>query len=307
MSLYYPEGQLIGRAENRAAMQSISALREAMLKETVLEARAVKCDKDHNLHISLGVMEGVIPRAEGAVGIAEGTVRDIALISRVGRPVQFTVTGIGRTPEGGYSALLSRKRAQEKCAEEYLSRLAPGDVIPAVAAHMENFAVFCDIGAGVTALLPIDSISVSRIPHPCARFVPGQQIKAVVKSRDELGRITLTHKELLGTWEENAARFAPGETVPGVIRSVESYGVFVELTPNLAGLAEYDEKYVAGSECAVYIKNMIPQRMKIKLIIVDAGPVKSAPPAGEYFFTGQHMDRWRYSPEGCEKVVETVF
>lgn len=307
MSLYYPEGLLIGRAENRAAMGSISALREAMLKETVLEARAVKCDKDHNLHIALGPMEGVIPRAEGAVGIADGTVRDIALISRVGKPVQFTVTSIGRAPEGGYAALLSRRRAQEKCAREYLSRLVPGDVITAVASHMENFAVFCDIGAGVTALLPIDSISVSRIPHPCARFVPGQQIRAVVKSRDDLDRITLTHKELLGTWEENAARFAPGETVPGIIRSVESYGVFVELTPNLAGLAEYDEKYAAGSECAVYIKSMFPRRMKIKLIIVDAGAQKAAPPPGEYFFTGQHMDYWRYSPEDCEKTVETVF
>ena len=307
MSLYYPEGLLIGRAENRAAMGSISALREAMLKETVLEARAVKCDKDHNLHIALGPMEGVIPRAEGAVGIADGTVRDIALISRVGKPVQFTVTGIGRAPEGGYTAVLSRRRAQEKCAREYLSRLVPGDVITAVASHMENFAVFCDIGAGVTALLPIDNISVSRIPHPCARFVPGQQIRAVVKSRDEMDRITLTHKELLGTWEENAARFAPGETVPGIIRSVESYGVFVELAPNLAGLAEYNETYAAGSECAVYIKSMLPRRMKIKLIIVDAGAQKAAPPPGEYFFTGQHMDYWRYSPEDCEKTVETVF
>ena len=34
-------------------------------------------------------------------------------------------------------------------------------------------------------------------------------------------------KELLGTWQENAARFAAGQTVVGVVRSVESYGVFI--------------------------------------------------------------------------------
>jgi small subunit ribosomal protein S1 len=135
----------------------------------------------------------------------------------------------------------------------------------------------------------------------------GQSIKAAVFARDAEGRITLTHKELLGTWRQNADLFAVGETVPGIVRSVESYGVFVELTPNLAGLAEYDGKYTAGSECAVFIKNMIPQRMKIKLIIVDAGAAKAAPPPAEYFFTGRHMDRWRYSPEDCEKTVETVF
>ena len=38
--------------------------------------------------------------------------------------------------------------------------------------------------------------------------------------------ITLTHKELLGTWEENIAMFQTGETVAGIIRSVEPYGIF---------------------------------------------------------------------------------
>ncbi|MCH5198635.1 MAG: S1 RNA-binding domain-containing protein [Oscillospiraceae bacterium] len=307
MSVFYPEGFLFSRAENRAALTSITALREAMLKETVLEARAIKCDKEHNLHIDLGCMEGIIPREEGAVGILDGSVRDIALISRVGKSVQFTVTDIKRSPEGKYEAILSRRRAQEKCAEEYLSSLVPGDVINAVAAHIESFAVFCDIGAGVNALLPIDSISVSRIPHPSARFFTSQPIKAVVKSRDEKGRIVLTHKELLGTWSENAALFTPGETVPGIIRSVESYGIFVELTPNLAGLAEYGDNFEEGSRCAVFIKNIIPERMKIKLIIVEAGLERAAPKQEKYFFTGSHMDIFRYSPDESGKVIETRF
>ena len=307
MNVYCPEGFLSGRAENRAALASVSALREAMLRETVLEARAVKCDKDHNLHIALGCMDGVIERAEGAVGIREGEVRDIALISRVGKSVQFVVTEICRDAAGRLFARLSRRRAQEKCAGEYLAKLRPGDVIDAVVSHMESFAAFCDIGAGVNALLPIDSISVSRIPHPSARFFTGQAIRAAVRARDEKGRLVLTHKELLGTWAENAAMFSVGETVPGIIRSVESYGVFVELTPNLAGLAEYNDAFTAGEECAVFIKNMIPRRMKLKLVIVDAGAQTAAARPARYFFTGSHMDRFTYSPEGCEKTGETVF
>ncbi|MBQ7637303.1 MAG: S1 RNA-binding domain-containing protein [Clostridia bacterium] len=307
MNIYYPEGQLIGRPENRAALSSVSALREAMASGAVLEARAVKCDKEHFLHVDLGCMQGLIPRSEGALGITDGSVRDIALISRVGKSVQFTVTDIKKNDAGKYEAALSRRRAQEKCAEEYLDKLMPGDVIGAVASHIESFGVFCDVGAGVTALLPIDSISVSRIPHPGARFFSSQPIKAVVRSRDERGRILLTHKELLGTWEQNAALFSAGETVPGVIRSVESYGIFVELTPNLAGLAEYSERYSEGERCAVYIKNIIPERMKIKLIIVDSGMEKPPAKQTEYFFTGRHMDVFRYSPDVSEKVVETVF
>ena len=307
MTEYYPEGYLQGTPSNRAALMSVSSLREAMLKETVLEGRAVKCDKEHNIHVNLGFAAGIIPRAEGALGIADGSVRDIALISRVGKAVQFTVTEILRDGGGRFTAVLSRRRAQEKCAEAYLDGLVPGDVIPAVVTHMESFAAFCDVGAGVNALLPVDSISVSRIPHPAARFFTGQQIRVLVRARDPRGRLTLTHKELLGTWAQNAARFSPGETVPGVIRSVENYGVFVELAPNLAGLAEYDERYAPGAACAVYIKSMLPERMKIKLIIVDAGAGRAAPPQTEYFFTGAHMDRFVYSPPGCDRLVETVF
>ncbi len=47
-------------------------------------------------------------------------------------------------------------------------------------------------------------------------------------------------RELLGTWQENAARFRAGQTVTGVVRTVTDYGAFIALTPNLCGLAEPD-------------------------------------------------------------------
>ena len=80
----------------------------------------------------------------------------------------------------------------------------------------------------------------------------------------------MTLKELLGTWEENAALFSAGETVPGIIRSIETYGIFVELTPNLTGLAELKEGVSVNENAAVYIKSIIPERMKIKLVILDS-------------------------------------
>ena len=88
-----------------------------------------------------------------------------------------------------------------------------GDIIDAKVTHLESFGAFCDIGCGNIALLPIDAISVSRISHPKDRFTVGDSIKVIIKSIAEDGKITLSHKELLGTWEENAAMFAPGQTV----------------------------------------------------------------------------------------------
>lgn len=307
MQNFKPEGQTILTPSNRAALSSPSALHEACITNETLEARALLCDKEHNLRVDLGCMYGIIPHNEGALGIDDGSVRDIALISRVNKPVMFKIIGFQKDENDREYAILSRKAVQRECMDNYISRLCPGDVITAKVTHMENFGVFLDIGAGINGLLPIDSISVSRIPHPSVRFSVGQTIRVVVKSIDEQGRITFSHKELLGTWEQNADEFAPGETVPGIVRSVESYGIFVELTPNLAGLAEYSAGISAGCHAGVYIKSMLPERMKIKLIIVDAFEAEYPTPPIKYFTELDHIDKWVYSPAECSKIIESDF
>ncbi len=307
MKIFKPEGQIISTEENKKYLSSKFSLRDAFYSEAVLEGRVTRCDSEHNLHVDLGCMKGIIPRSEGAVGIEEGTVRDIALISRVNKPVSFVVTGFRSDSSGETLALLSRRKVQHDCTQSYISSLKPGDVIPATVSHIEGFGVFCDIGAGLSALMPIDSISVSRIPHPSARFSPGQNIFAVVRSIDESGRITLSHKELLGTWEENSELFSVGETVPGIVRSVEKYGIFVELSPNLAGLAEFSEGIEPSSHASVYIKSIIPSKMKIKLIIVDSFDANYPVEPLKYFIKEGHINTWTYSPSESDKIIETVF
>ena len=302
---FLPEGNLIDTKENKAALSSIQTLNEAAAKETVLEARALVCDQNHNLIVDLGCIKGIIPRFEGAVGIAEGTVRDIAIISKVGKPVCFTVTAITTDESGEKIAVLSRRRAQELCVMHYISTLTVGDIIEATVTHLEPFGAFCDIGCGIASLLPIDSISVSRISHPCDRFSPGDRIRAVIKSIEN-GRITLSHKELLGTWEENAEMFSAGQTVSGVIRSVEDYGIFVEITPNLAGLAEPRENVKIGQQASVYIKSIIKEKMKIKLIIIDNFE-SSFTPEIKYFYNENRIENWEYSPINCQKKIFTKF
>ena len=51
----------------------------------------------------------------------------------------------------------------------------------------------------------------------------------------EAKRVYLTHKELLGTWAENAGRFQAGMTVPGLVRGLEEDGGFVERAPPSPG------------------------------------------------------------------------
>ena len=131
-----------------------------------------------------------------------------------------------------------------------------------------------------------------------------------MKCRDVKGRIYVSQRELLGSWEENAARFSQGQTAYGIVRGVEAYGIFVELAPNLAGLAEYRADIREGQSAAVYIKSILPEKMKIKLIIIDAQTAAQTIKPMRYFTNGEetsHIDSWRYSPSCCERIVESVF
>ena len=306
MTKYLPEGQLINSIENKNALKSIFALQEAMAQGKILEARATTCDGEHNLIVDLPCIKGIIPRLEGAVGIDDGSTRDIALISKVNKPVCFKVISISTNEQNEPIAILSRKAVQVECLKEFIGQLNPGDVIPARVTHLEQFGCFVDVACGIPSLIPIDAISISRISHPSDRFSTGQDIFVVIKSVEN-GRICLSHKELLGTWEENSKKYNCGETVSGIVRSVEDYGIFIELSPNLAGLAEPRENVFIGQHASVYIKALIPEKMKVKLIIVDVFDAKYPNKGLDYYITSGNISHWKYSTEYSEKVIETLF
>lgn len=303
---FYPEGVLYYTDENKKYLSCQENFKEAIEKNITLEARVLMCDTEHNLIVELPFGKGIIPRLEGAVGIDDGTTKDIALISKVNKIVCFKPLCIEIDNDGVVTAILSRKLAQIECLKEYVRKLSCGQVIPAKIKHFEAFGCFVDIGCGLPSLIPIDAISVSRISHPTDRFYNGQDIYAVVKSV-EGNRVCLSHKELLGTWMENASKFSVGETVSGITRSVESYGVFVELAPNLAGLAESFEGAKAGQYASVYIKAIIPEKMKVKLIIVDIFEPSFVNQNFDYYITDGIIKRWEYSTRESQKEIISIF
>lgn len=311
MNCYAPEGTLISTQKNYEYISSREGLARALEKQVILEAPVLLCDHKFNLHVELSAgIKGIIPKHEVQY-IAEGErIKDIAILTRVGKTVCFKVVGFERKENGEIVAILSRRAAQKECYTNYISALIPGDIIPSKVTHLENFGAFVDIGCGIISLLSIDTISVSRISHPSARLAVGETFYTVVKEIDERGRVYVTERELLGTWEENAQAFKEGETVRGIIRSVESYGVFVELKPNLAGLAEYRDDVKVGSQTAVYIKSIIPEKMKIKLIIIDSEETAAPYSPIEYYIDVEnvsHIDSWRYSPRSSARVIESRF
>ena len=298
------------RTENSyrsAARLSPAELRAAMASGEILQATALAFDTRRQLRFELGGVKAVMPFAQCADGAETGNVRDIAVLTRVGRPTCFVIEGLDTDEDGAPCYRLSRAKAQQLCKAEYLDTLSPGDILPCTVTHIEPFGAFCDVGCGISALLPIDCMSVSRISSPADRVSVGQQILCAIKNRDAQGRFVLTIRELLGTWAENAARFTVGETVVGIVRSVEEYGTFIEIAPNLAGLAESCQDLHPGQAVSVYIKNILPEKMKIKLVIVNHSLGQSHRFELHYFITEGHLDHWLYSTPDSPKRIETDF
>ena len=272
MQAYRTEGNY-----RSAARLSPAELRAAMANREILQATALAFDTQRQLRFEIGGVRAVMPFAQCADGAANGTVRDIAVLTRVGRPTCFVIEALDTDENGQPFYRLSRALAQQMCKADYLDTLQPGDILPCTVTHIEPFGAFCDVGCGISALLPIDCMSVSRISSPADRVSVGQQILCAVKNRDVQGRFVLTIRELLG------------------------------IAPNLAGLAESCTDLVPGQAVSVYIKNILPEKMKIKLVIVNHALSQRHRFELKYFITEGHLDHWVYSTPESPKRIETDF
>ena len=79
MNFYLPEGMDLHRNG-----YSAEQLRKAKAEGTILQAPVMVCTEEHDLLVDLGCCMGRIEKNETASGMQEGTVRPIAVLSRVG-------------------------------------------------------------------------------------------------------------------------------------------------------------------------------------------------------------------------------
>lgn len=55
---FYPEGQ---NTALQRTFDSLEDIKIAMMNGSVIESRVLLCDSDHNLHVDLGIIRGIIP------------------------------------------------------------------------------------------------------------------------------------------------------------------------------------------------------------------------------------------------------
>ena len=149
--------------------------------------------------------------------------------------------------------------------------LKKGQIVNGTVTGIKPYGAFIEIDNGPVGLAFIEDLSVVRIKSPEERLKIGQKVKCMVKEvNEETKRINLSYKDCLGTWDENVKNFKEGMTVKGIVRNTEEKknGIFIELTPNLVGMVEYTDKLEYGQPIDVYIKKIIPEKKKIKLVVL---------------------------------------
>ena len=210
---FFPEGWKNGKIESTNG---------------ILQGFVTNCDKDFNLHVELENGEkGIIPREEvEAINVDENGISKANLCEgKVHKFVQFKLK-----EKNGDKLIFSRKDAQNEVLNCVKHDLKEGECVRGIVKNITPYGAFIDIGGGIVGLAYIEDLSVARIKSPYERLKIGQNVKIVVKSINrETGKINLSYKDTLGTWEENAHKFSAGMNVKGIVRETEKNknGIFI--------------------------------------------------------------------------------
>ena len=249
---------------------SLEELSKASINGDIIQAKVSRCDSNYNLYVDLGNnITGIIPRDEvEAINIDEtGFPKPNICKSKIDKIVQFKVMDTSKKD----TVILSRKAVGKEAINWMKNELKEGMLVYGIVKNIRPYGAFVEIGGGIVGLVHIEDISVARIKTPYERFKIGQKIKIMIKSIDrKTNRVILSYKETLGTWEENVKEFEEGMIVSGIAREKEKNknGIFIELKPNLVGLADYKDNIEYGEDVRLKIKKIIPDKKKIKLTIL---------------------------------------
>ncbi len=249
---------------------SIEQLEKIKKEQQVIDMYVDEVDESLNMIGVVGSdIKAIIPRDEASSIVGEdGLVEEKHIINKKGKILHTCIKDILKIDDR-VELILSKKMLELKVRRWMYMHLKEGMKLKGVVVSTTEYAAFVDVGGGVTGILKIQDMTDLVLQHTSDMFKPGQRIEVVVKKYDrDTGRIELSYKELLGTFEENVKKFKEGDIVEGIIRNRIKSGVFVELKPNLVGLAEHVNGIEYGQKVLVSIKRINVEKKKIKLIII---------------------------------------
>ena len=218
------------------------SLKEKMESREVVSTKILGANKG-GLMVEVNGVLGFLPvsqlNLEHYPRVEDGDKQKIfsALQSYVG--TSFTVQIITADPEEE-KLIVSEKAVSEKETEDRLSQLKMGDVIKGTVTGVVDFGIFVKFG-DLEGLAHISELAWQRVENPKDLFRVGQSVEAKIIGIDK-GRVSLSVKQLQpDPWLEAVKQYQIGQVIEGKVTKVMPFGVFVELSKDIQGLAHLAE------------------------------------------------------------------
>ncbi len=144
--------------------------------------------------------------------------------------------------------IVSEKTVWEDKQKNVIAQYAVGNTIEGEVTALADFGAFvkfstnADVGAeALEGLVHISEIAWQRIDHPRDLLKIGQRVKAEIIGI-EGSKIFLSMKKLVqDPWHDVASKYKVNDVVEGTVLKVNPFGFFVELDPEIHGLAHVSE------------------------------------------------------------------
>lgn len=227
-----------------------SALFDAYENRKILKFRVQDANKG-GLLVSYGQIQGFLPVSQLAPenyprvnGGDKGRILD-KLKSFVGTDFEVKVMTLDEKDE---KLIVSEKEAWQEKQKDIISKYKVGSEVLGAITALTDFGVFVSFGENLEGLIHISELAWQRIDDPSDLFKVGDKVKAEIISI-EGSKIFLSAKKLLtDPWHDVETKYKVGQAVSGTILKVNPFGLFVELDPDIHGLAHVSQIGLAAGQ-----------------------------------------------------------
>jgi len=224
------EGQVVLSHRDILTEKNNQKVQEAFDNKEVLTG---KVDKAVNGGLSV-LYDGVRVFVPASL-VSDSFERD--LTKYVGQDIEFVITEFNPQKHriiGDRKQLIVERKAAAKKA--LLESIHEGDVIDGTVKNVTDFGAFVDLG-GADGLLHISEMGWGRTESPKKAFKSGDEIRVMIKSISEEGKIALTRKfPDENPWVLALTKYAVGNVVEGKVARLADFGAFVNLEQGIDAL-----------------------------------------------------------------------
>jgi len=218
-------------------------LREKMESREIIKTKILEANKG-GLMVKINNVVGFLPVSQLAPAhyprVEDGDKNKILSVLRGFVGQDFDVRII-TAEQSGEKLIVSERAVIEGELLQKISLLSIGDVVEGEITGVVDFGAFMKFGDGLEGLVHISELAWQRIEDPKNIVKVGDKVKAQIIAIDN-DRISLSLKRLQkDPWEDAVKKYKIGQLVTGKVLKIASFGAFVELDPEIHGLAHLGE------------------------------------------------------------------